>query len=163
MSKINKFFKSYKLHYEWTKIINIIHVDYETYRILRLKRFLAKKENGSNANAVNDCGATPLHEAVHRGDFEMCQVLLRSGADPLVRAIKRRTPSCDWQLCYSRSEMVTLDRYCRSTRQTSMLLFLTCSIRLKADKIDVQDQKYTSNEYVTFFYLFYSSLKRTRS
>lgn len=25
----------------------------------------------------------------------------------------RLTPSCDWQLCYSRSEMVTLDRYCR--------------------------------------------------
>lgn len=25
----------------------------------------------------------------------------------------RLSPSCDWQLCYSRSEMVTLDRYCR--------------------------------------------------
>ncbi|XP_015123310.1 uncharacterized protein LOC107045521 isoform X1 [Diachasma alloeum] len=25
----------------------------------------------------------------------------------------RLTPSCDWQLCYSRLEMVTLDRYCR--------------------------------------------------
>lgn len=25
----------------------------------------------------------------------------------------RLTPSCDWQLCYTRSEMVTLDRYCR--------------------------------------------------
>ncbi|XP_014225797.1 uncharacterized protein LOC106651683 [Trichogramma pretiosum] len=45
-------------------------------------------ENGSNVNAVNDCGATPLHEAVNRGDFEMCQILLISGADPLVRAIK---------------------------------------------------------------------------
>lgn len=25
----------------------------------------------------------------------------------------RLAPSCDWQLCYTRSEMVTLDRYCR--------------------------------------------------
>ncbi|KAL7304697.1 hypothetical protein TKK_0002938 [Trichogramma kaykai] len=45
-------------------------------------------ENGSNVNAVNDCGATLLHEAVNRRDFEMCLVLLRSSTDPLVRAIK---------------------------------------------------------------------------
>jgi hypothetical protein len=25
----------------------------------------------------------------------------------------RLTPSCDWQFCYSKSQMVTLDRYCR--------------------------------------------------
>lgn len=25
----------------------------------------------------------------------------------------RLIPNCDWQLCYSKSEMVTLDRYCR--------------------------------------------------
>ncbi|KAG7208569.1 hypothetical protein KM043_014782 [Ampulex compressa] len=25
----------------------------------------------------------------------------------------RLTPNCDWQLCYSKSEMVTLDRYCK--------------------------------------------------
>ena len=35
----------------------------------------------------------------------------------------RLTPSCDWQLCYSRSEMVTLDRYCR--------YFFSCLLRLQ--------------------------------
>lgn len=31
----------------------------------------------------------------------------------------RLTPSCDWQLRYSRSEMITLDRYCRYDLQFS--------------------------------------------
>lgn len=30
-----------------------------------------------------------------------------------IHLYSRLTPSCDWQLCYSRSEMITLDRYCR--------------------------------------------------
>lgn len=30
----------------------------------------------------------------------------------------RLTPNCDWQLCYTKSEMVTLDRYCRYVDQS---------------------------------------------
>ena len=45
-------------------------------------------ENNANVNAKNGCGATPLHEAVNRGEIEICQVLLRNGANPLIRAVK---------------------------------------------------------------------------
>lgn len=45
-------------------------------------------EKGANVNAQNSCNATPLHEAVDRGDYEICQVLLLAGADPLICATK---------------------------------------------------------------------------
>lgn len=35
----------------------------------------------------------------------------------------RLTPNCDWQLCYSKSEMVTLDRYCRFAYNSIKLFF----------------------------------------
>lgn len=35
----------------------------------------------------------------------------------------RLTPNCDWQLCYSKSEMVTLDRYCRFAHNSIKLFF----------------------------------------
>lgn len=45
-------------------------------------------DRGADVNAVNGCGATPLHDAVNRGDVTICQELLQAGANPLIRAIK---------------------------------------------------------------------------
>ncbi|XP_046749548.1 uncharacterized protein LOC124413185 [Diprion similis] len=45
-------------------------------------------DRGADVNAENGCGATPLHEAVNRGEVTICQQLLHSGANPLARAIK---------------------------------------------------------------------------
>ncbi|KAK9298691.1 hypothetical protein QLX08_008058 [Tetragonisca angustula] len=45
-------------------------------------------DRGADVNAVNGCGATPLHDAVNRGDVAICQELLQAGANPLVRATK---------------------------------------------------------------------------
>ncbi|XP_076162883.1 uncharacterized protein LOC143144407 isoform X2 [Ptiloglossa arizonensis] len=41
---------------------------------------------GADVNAINGCGATPLHDAVNRGDVTICQELLQAGANPLVKA-----------------------------------------------------------------------------
>lgn len=43
---------------------------------------------GGNFNAENGCGATPLHEAVNRGDVGICQELLQAGANPHIRALQ---------------------------------------------------------------------------
>ncbi|XP_076643279.1 uncharacterized protein LOC143353675 [Halictus rubicundus] len=45
-------------------------------------------DRGADVNAVNGCGATPLHDAVNRGDVAICQELLQAGANPFVRATK---------------------------------------------------------------------------
>jgi ankyrin repeat protein len=45
-------------------------------------------EKGANVNMVNGCGLTPLHEAVNRGEIEICQILLKTGSNPLIEAIK---------------------------------------------------------------------------
>ncbi|XP_066585055.1 uncharacterized protein [Prorops nasuta] len=45
-------------------------------------------ERGADVNAENGCGATPLHDAVNRGDISICQELLQAGANPLVGANK---------------------------------------------------------------------------
>ncbi|EZA52531.1 uncharacterized protein LOC105281834 [Ooceraea biroi] len=45
-------------------------------------------DKGADVNAENGCGATPLHDAVNRGDVAICQELLQAGANPLVRATK---------------------------------------------------------------------------
>lgn len=45
-------------------------------------------DRGADVNAVNGCGATPLHDAVNRGDVTICQELLQAGANPLIRATK---------------------------------------------------------------------------
>lgn len=45
-------------------------------------------DRGADVNSENGCGATPLHDAVSRGDVTICQELLHSGANPLIRAIK---------------------------------------------------------------------------
>ncbi|XP_034950248.1 uncharacterized protein [Chelonus insularis] len=44
-------------------------------------------DRGADINAENGCGATPLHEAVNRGDIAICQELLDAGANPHIRAI----------------------------------------------------------------------------
>lgn len=43
---------------------------------------------GANVNAVNSCGATPLHEAINRGVKDVCSELLNNGADVYVKAHK---------------------------------------------------------------------------
>ena len=46
-----------------------------------------------------------------------------------IQLYSRLTPNCDWQLCYSKSEMVTLDRYCRfvySSEKLFSLYFYVC-------------------------------------
>ncbi|KAK0163427.1 hypothetical protein PV327_007111 [Microctonus hyperodae] len=45
-------------------------------------------ERGADVNAENGCGATPLHEAVSRGDLIICQEILKAGANPHIRAIQ---------------------------------------------------------------------------
>lgn len=45
-------------------------------------------EKNAHVNAQNSYNVTPLHEAVGRGDYEICQELLLAGADPLIRATK---------------------------------------------------------------------------
>ncbi|KAH0951694.1 hypothetical protein HN011_012504 [Eciton burchellii] len=45
-------------------------------------------DKGADVNAENGCGATPLHDAVNRGDVAICQELLQVGANPLIRATK---------------------------------------------------------------------------
>lgn len=43
-------------------------------------------ENNADVNIKNAQGATPLHDAVNRGDIEIIQILLEYGADPTVKA-----------------------------------------------------------------------------
>ena len=38
-------------------------------------------------NAVNNEGATPLHDAVHRGDVHIVEELVLSGANPTIKAL----------------------------------------------------------------------------
>ncbi|XP_008556256.1 uncharacterized protein LOC103577419 [Microplitis demolitor] len=45
-------------------------------------------DRGADVNAENGCGATPLHEAVNRGDITICQELLLAGANPHTRALQ---------------------------------------------------------------------------
>ncbi|KAM0731335.1 Protein VAPYRIN [Formica fusca] len=45
-------------------------------------------DKGADVNAENGCGATPLHDAVNRGDVAICQELLQAGANPHIRAAK---------------------------------------------------------------------------
>lgn len=45
-------------------------------------------DRGADVNAENGCGATPLHEAVSRGDATICQELLQAGSNPLIRALQ---------------------------------------------------------------------------
>ncbi|CAL1681579.1 unnamed protein product [Lasius platythorax] len=45
-------------------------------------------DKGADVNAENGCGATPLHDAVNRGDVAICQELLQAGANPHIRATK---------------------------------------------------------------------------
>ncbi|XP_043476620.1 uncharacterized protein LOC122507780 [Leptopilina heterotoma] len=45
-------------------------------------------DRGGDVNSQNGCGATPLHDAVNRGDVIICEELLCSGANPLIRAVK---------------------------------------------------------------------------
>ncbi|XP_011505439.1 PREDICTED: uncharacterized protein LOC105368183 isoform X2 [Ceratosolen solmsi marchali] len=45
-------------------------------------------DKGADINMENGCGTTPLHEAVNRGEIEICQILLKSGSNPFIRAIK---------------------------------------------------------------------------
>ena len=42
---------------------------------------------GSDVNAVNADGATPLHDAVHRGSVSVVKELLHSGALPNIAAV----------------------------------------------------------------------------
>uniref|UniRef100_T1IPJ6 Beta-hexosaminidase bacterial type N-terminal domain-containing protein n=1 Tax=Strigamia maritima TaxID=126957 RepID=T1IPJ6_STRMM len=45
-------------------------------------------DRGANINAVNNCGVTPLHDAVHRSDLDMINELMMNGADPHIKASK---------------------------------------------------------------------------
>ncbi|XP_067011307.1 uncharacterized protein [Anabrus simplex] len=45
-------------------------------------------DRGADVNAMNSCGATPLHDAVFQGDLEVVRALLHSGAHPLIQALK---------------------------------------------------------------------------
>ena len=44
----------------------------------------APAERPEAANALDDAGATPLHEAVRRNDLDLASLLLAAGADPAV-------------------------------------------------------------------------------
>ncbi|KAJ8869921.1 hypothetical protein PR048_028932 [Dryococelus australis] len=43
---------------------------------------------GADVNAMNSCGATPLHDAVIEGNEEVVEELLQNGANPLIQPIK---------------------------------------------------------------------------
>jgi ankyrin repeat protein len=45
-------------------------------------------DRGAEVNAMNSCGATALHDAVLRGDKDIVEELMRSGANPLIQAMK---------------------------------------------------------------------------
>lgn len=38
-------------------------------------------EKGAHVNSLNSCGATPLHDAIDRGDKKVCTELIQAGAD----------------------------------------------------------------------------------
>jgi len=43
---------------------------------------------GAEVNAMNSCGATTLYDAVLRGDKDIVEELLHSGANLLIQAMK---------------------------------------------------------------------------
>ncbi|GFG41073.1 hypothetical protein Cfor_01952 [Coptotermes formosanus] len=45
-------------------------------------------DRGAEVNAMNSCGATALHDAVLRGDKDIVEELMHSGASPLIQAMK---------------------------------------------------------------------------
>ncbi|UYV82566.1 hypothetical protein LAZ67_21002783 [Cordylochernes scorpioides] len=45
-------------------------------------------ERGAEVDCANSQGATPLHDAVHRGDSHLVRALLEAGANPHVSAVQ---------------------------------------------------------------------------
>lgn len=49
-------------------------------------------------NAMNSCGATALHDAVLRGDKDIVEELMQSGANPLIQSMKGYVLACGLSL-----------------------------------------------------------------
>ncbi|XP_043220663.1 uncharacterized protein LOC122381028 isoform X4 [Amphibalanus amphitrite] len=77
-------------------------------------------DRGAHVNAVNADGATPLHDAVRRGQLDVIEELLQSGGNPLARATEgkfaQRSPT---DLAADHPEVLALLTRYRVTAESS--------------------------------------------
>ncbi|KAF4523546.1 hypothetical protein B566_EDAN011994 [Ephemera danica] len=83
-------------------------------------------DRGANVNAMNSCGATPLHDAVSQNCIEIVEELLQGGANPLIQAMKGKfSGQTPLDLARSKPDLVELvERFTsfntESTRRVSI-------------------------------------------
>lgn len=62
---------------------------------------------GSDVNAIDKLGNTPLHKAVSYGHKDIVKMLLEAGADANVKNIDNESPVW-WALCLQNKDMVAI-------------------------------------------------------